>query len=383
MKNNLFRQDIVADARFMVVGCGALGNEVLKNLALMGARHLVAVDFDRVEVGNLNRSILFTRQDAETHRRKTEAVAERLVAMNPNLDLTTLDGDIAYDIGLGWLRRTDVVIGCVDSRWARYCINRLCMRAGIPWVDGGISQLEGTVRVFRPGINCYACNLGPEGMDELRQRMPCSGIIRQEEAEGHAPTTSLIASIIGAVQVQEALKLVHPAELANGVFTSLCGQMFYYEGRNLSTRTVAFQAYDEECPIHDKWEPVKETDIPTHITIREAFKRLAHLLNTSNIEIELTDDCFVDFITDRETEHNIPVMRPGRQVSLFVEQDETLHGLPRTRFYQHEYHIIDKHFPYADLTLQQLGLPTWSVLPVTAGNRRHYIELAADKRTDF
>lgn len=376
MKNNPFRHDAVADARFMVVGCGALGNEVLKNLVLMGARHVVAVDFDRVEAGNLNRSVLFTRRDAETHRRKTEAVAERLLAMNPDLDLTTLDGDIAHDIGLGWLRRTDVVIGCVDSRWARYCINRLCMRAGIPWVDGGIGQLEGTVRVFRPGMNCYACNLGPEGTDELRRRMPCSGIIRQEEAEGHAPTTSLVASIIGAVQVQEALKLVHPDELADGTLTSLCGQMFYYEGGNLCTRLVAFRAYDEECPVHEKWEPVKETDIPTHISVGEAFGRLARLLDASDVEIELTDDCFADFITDRETDRNIPVMRPGRQVASFIEQDEALHGLPRARFYQHEYRVINERFPYADLTLQQLGLPAWSVLPVTADGRLHYIELA-------
>lgn len=127
-----------------------------------------------------------------------------------------MDGDIAYDVGLGWIRRTDVVIGCVDSRWARYCINRLCMRAGVPWVDGGISQLEGTVRVFAPGENCYACSLGPEGLDDLKRRMPCSGIIRQQEAAGHAPTTPVIASIVGAVQVQEALKIVHRQEMEDG-----------------------------------------------------------------------------------------------------------------------------------------------------------------------
>jgi adenylyltransferase/sulfurtransferase len=82
------------------------------------------------------------------------------------------------------------------------------MRAGIPWVDGGIDGLEGTVRVFAPGKNCYACNLGPEGLKDLARRMPCSGIIRRQEQAGSAPTTSIIASIIGAIEVQEGLKMI-------------------------------------------------------------------------------------------------------------------------------------------------------------------------------
>ena len=184
-----FEQQQVAAARVMVVGCGALGNEVLKNLVLLGVEHIVAVDFDIVEVGNLSRSVLFSKQDADARRLKVEVIAERLKAMNPAVEVKTICGDIAYDVGLGLLRQMDVVIGCVDSRWARYCINRLCMRAGVPWVDGGIEELEGTARVFMPGKNCYACNLGPEGLKDMARRMPCSGNIRRQEQAGHAPTT--------------------------------------------------------------------------------------------------------------------------------------------------------------------------------------------------
>ena len=202
------RQNQVSAAHVMVVGCGALGNEVLKNLVLMGVTHIVVVDFDIVEMGNLTRSVLFSKSDAERKRLKVEVVAERLQQMNDAVEVTAICGDIAYDVGLGLIRQMDVVIGCVDSRWARFCINRLCMRAGIPWVDGGIDGLEGTVRVFAPGKNCYACNLGPEGLKDLARRMPCSGIIRRQEQTGSAPTTSIIASIIGAIEVQEALKII-------------------------------------------------------------------------------------------------------------------------------------------------------------------------------
>ena len=169
--NSPFRQEEVSDARIMVVGCGALGNEVLKNLVLLGARHLVVVDFDRVENDNLSRSVLFTKDDAEAGRYKVEAVAERLRQMAPETEVTPICGDIAYDVGLGLIRRMNVLIGCVDNRWARYCINRHAMRAGIPWVDGGIDTLEGTARVFKPGENCYACSLGPEGLRDMARRM--------------------------------------------------------------------------------------------------------------------------------------------------------------------------------------------------------------------
>ena len=75
-----FEQQQVAAARVMVVGCGALGNEVLKNLVLLGVEHIVAVDFDIVEVGNLSRSVLFSKEDADARRLKVEVIAERLKA---------------------------------------------------------------------------------------------------------------------------------------------------------------------------------------------------------------------------------------------------------------------------------------------------------------
>ena len=79
------RQDQVSAAHVMVVGCGALGNEVLKNLVLMGVTHIVVVDFDIVEMGNLTRSVLFTKSDAERKRLKVEVVAERLREMNADV----------------------------------------------------------------------------------------------------------------------------------------------------------------------------------------------------------------------------------------------------------------------------------------------------------
>ena len=375
MTNSPFKQEQVAQAHIMVVGCGALGNEVLKHLALLGVRHLVIVDFDSVERDNLSRSVLFTREDAKAGRRKVDAAANRLKQMNPDMEIRTIFGDIAYDVGLGLIRKMDVLISCVDNRWARYCINRLCMRAGIPWVDGGIDGLEGTARVFKPGENCYACNLGPEGLKDMARRMPCAGAIRRNIEAGKAPTTSIVASVIGAIEVQEAMKLIHPQELQRGEMTSLCGKMFYYEGQHMTTKLVDFKAYDDDCTVHDRWEPIQESALTTQATVAEALQQLKAELQVEEVTIILTDDCFVDAVTRRDNDAHYEVMKPGRAVAAYIEQNSELSGLPFSGLYQHEWREIDQSFPYQHLTLTALGIPAQAVLQVSTEKGEYYMEI--------
>ena len=372
---SLFRQDVVSTAHVMVVGCGALGNEVLKNLVLMGVRHLVVVDFDVVEADNLTRSVFFAIDDAKAGRKKALVIAERLQKMNPATEVQAICGDIAYDVGLGLICRMDVVIGCVDNRWARYCINRLCMRAGKPWVDGGIDHLEGTARVFMPGENCYACSLGPEGLRDLAFRLPCAGTVRRDMESGKVPTTSIAASIIAAVQVQEALKLICKKQMNQDEASSLCGKMFYYEGMHLSTRLVSFKAYDEDCPVHEQWEPVVQTTITSHDTVAEVLDELGQTLHTDTVSFSLVNDCFVDWLTRRDEEKRVSVMLPGHCVTAWLESEETLSGVPLSALLQHEYRIIDSRFPYQELSLRQLGIPEEDILCVQTPVSDRYIQL--------
>ena len=372
--NNCFEQQRVSAAHVMVVGCGALGNEVLKNLVLLGVGHIVAIDFDKVEIGNLSRSVLFSKSDADAHRMKVDVISERLKAMNPAVEVETICGDVAYDVGLGLIQRMDVVIGCVDSRWARYCINRLCMRAGIPWVDGAIEELEGTARVFVPGQNCYACNLGPEGLKDLARRMSCSGIIRRHEEVGSVPTTSIMASIIGAVQVQEAMKIVDKKTFENE-WTSLCGKMFYYEGQHLTTKLLDFQAYDDDCAVHDRWTPVRQSELTADTTVADALMMICRLLVVQQVLICLENDCFVDYVEERKNDRRTMVMCPGRAVESFIEKDEMLRGIPNSGLYQHEFREIGDHFPYQELTLAQLGIPANDVLHVIADDKDYFVEI--------
>lgn len=337
--------DILRKSTVMVVGCGALGNEVLKNLLLMGVGHFIIVDFDCVESSNLTRSVLFRRNDVG--KRKVDAARNMLLEINPLADVKSIFGDIAYDVGLGVMAAADVVVGCVDSRWARYCIQRHCLRLGKTWVDGGILELEGTARVFIPQHSCYACFLGPHGLQELRQRVPCSGLIRRKEEANHAPTTPIAASVIGAVQAQLAVKTLI------GTVNEDAGKMFYFDGEHLTARNVMFEAWDDDCELHDdSYLPAEESNIDSNSTVDE-------LLTYGTLPLP---DPFVDFLVNSVTGQRTEVMLPARKIADFVEDNAALQVFPPGVFRTHEYYEISSDFPYRHMSINKLGIPENDIL---------------------
>ena len=98
-----WEREKVENAKIMVVGAGALGNEVIKNLVLMGIGHIFIVDFDTIELANLSRSILF--RESDSGRKKAEVAAARAKEINPNVHVQYLHGDVTTAIGLGVFRR--------------------------------------------------------------------------------------------------------------------------------------------------------------------------------------------------------------------------------------------------------------------------------------
>ena len=377
-KLSWFKQEKVSSAQVMVVGCGALGNEVIKNLALFGVSHLVLVDFDKVEYTNLTRSILFTREDALERRYKVEAAAESINKINPNIEVSTIVGNISYSVGLGLIRKMNVVVGCLDNRYARYVLNRLCMRAGVPWVDGGINALDGVAKVFIPGQNCYACTLEPSALSELKRGMSCAVAIKHNNDNGRVPTTPVVASIIGAVEAQEAMKLIHKEELASGELTSLCGKMFCYDGATMSVRIVSHQGWDDDCPVHEYWCPIENSPLTNLSTVEEMLNWLKEKFSTDNVEIVLRNQAFVDFIEDRTTGKKYDVMLPEAEVFAFVESDKLLRTKPMGQFYQHTIRTINTESKFKNLTLKQIGIPEQDVLHVRYASKDSYIQLSVN-----
>ena len=147
-------QDRLKNACIMVVGAGAIGNELIKDLTLLGIGKILIIDMDKIEHTNLTRSVLYRAHDVG--RYKAEVAAERAAEMNPDVKTKALISNIIDDIGLGVFRRMDVVLGGLDNREARLAINQSCYKVNRPFIDGAIEALNGFARVFLPPEGaCY------------------------------------------------------------------------------------------------------------------------------------------------------------------------------------------------------------------------------------
>lgn len=376
-----FKNENVKNARVMVVGAGALGNEVLKNLALFGVGNIFIVDFDTIEYSNLTRSILFRESDADKGLYKAEVAAKRIKSINKNINVQYIVGNLNSDVGLGVYKQMNVVVGCLDSRLARLQLNRQCMRAGVPWVDGGIEDLNGVVKVFKRGENCYECGLSDTAKHNLFQKMSCAGVAKRNEDAGRIPTTPVIASIIGAIQTQEAMKLLHPEELYKKNLTSLCGQWFHYEGMHNNVKIYKSSNYNADCPSHEYWKPVfKLPQLSADITVGECLNLLKDLLNVQSVEINLRNDKFVDKIVTRNDNQTYRAMLPESKIPDYIDSNPSLYCRLRMDLNQNTYENIDEEFPYQELTLHEIGIPYYDVLQITTENGYYYVELTKDEK---
>jgi molybdopterin-synthase adenylyltransferase len=237
-------QGLLQRSRVMVWGVGALGNEVLKNLALLGVGQLLIGDFDVIEAGNLSRSVLFRTEDIG--RRKVDAAAEQLRSLNPDIQVATFHGDVTEDVGIGVYRHVDLVLGCVDNRAARLAINRACWKVGTPWIDGALDVLMGMVRAFVPPASvCYECTLTEQDYQILNLRHSCPHLRAEDLLQGRMPTTPISASFTAALQVQEALKWLHGMEVNPG-------KAMYFNSQTFQTYTLGYNRR-EDCFSHETY----------------------------------------------------------------------------------------------------------------------------------
>ncbi len=238
-------QDRLARSTVMVVGVGAIGNEAIKNLALLGIGHIVLVDRDRVELSNLSRSILFRTSDRG--RFKAEVAAESVRSIHPGCRTTPIVGDIQFDVGLSWFDQADIVLGCLDNREARLWVNRCCWRVGTSWIDAGIQEIQGALQMFQARkAPCYECGMKEIDYRLISARYSCPGMGRDDVPLGQVPTTPTISSIIGAWQSQMAVKALHELSLPWGSSLVVNG---------LSDSTYRIQLQEKEgCLSHEMWE---------------------------------------------------------------------------------------------------------------------------------
>lgn len=375
-----FKKEKVKNARVLVAGAGALGNEVVKNLALFGIGQIYVVDFDKIEISNLTRSVLFREEDAYNHSYKSEIVAKRAMEINPQIKVTPIVGNLFSEVGFGLYKSVDVILGCLDSRIARYLLNRLAMRAGKTWIDGSIENMTGVVRVYTPGISCYECGLSREEFNNIMLRTGCADVVRMQGNAGRVATTPISASIIGAMQVQEAMKIIHLDDDEPVPFKTLQGKMLRYEGLTNSVNTYKYASWKSTCPAHERWDNIIKVDsLSADNSVREALSILKDVLNVNALEINMRNNKFIDKIISDKPEKEFLVQLPESKLDDHITNNEELRKLSyRTLFHKCFIENIDEDFPYLDMSLKEVGIPYYDVMQVSTDKGQYFVELTKD-----
>ena len=375
-----FKKDKVKNARVLVAGAGALGNEVVKNLALFGVGHIYVCDFDQIEISNLTRSVLFREEDAYNHAYKAEIVAKRAKEINPQIEVTPIVGNLFSEVGFGLYKAVDVIIGCLDSRIARYQLNRLSLRAGKTWIDGSIENLTGVVKVYTPGVSCYECGLSREEFNNIMLRTGCADVVRTQTSAGRVATTPISASIIGAMQVQEAMKVIHTEEGQPVPFKTLSGKMWRFEGMTNVVNVYKYSSWKNNCPAHERWDNVvRGENLSANMTIAQILGELKQLLDVDALEINMRNNKFVEKIISDKPEKEFDIRIPESQLDNYISSNEELRKLSyRTLFHKCFIENIDEYFPYMEMSLKEIGIPLFDILQVSTNKGQFFVELSAD-----
>jgi molybdopterin-synthase adenylyltransferase len=359
-----WRQEKIQAAKVLVVGAGALGNEVLKNLALLGLGTTYLIDLDDVELSNLSRSVLFREQDGG--QPKALVAARRALELNPEIVVFPLHGDVITDVGLGLFADVDLVIGCLDNREARLWVNRQCWKTGTPWIDAGIQEIQGVVKVFVPPDSaCYECAMTKRDYELLNFRYSCPLLTRDQITSGKVPTAPTIASMMAALEVQEALKLLHGIPVAAGsalVFNGISNQLY-------STRLP----FRDDCLSHETYPEPIALELGNASTVRELFT-LARPHLTGPLRLVLDRELVVGIDCPRCSGHQ-EIMRPRVRVKASEAVCPHCNEPARAEF---ESAITDDS-PLTPLPLSRVGVPPYDIVRIDGAAESSFFLLAADR----
>jgi adenylyltransferase/sulfurtransferase len=359
-------QSKLKDAKVLVIGAGALGNEILKNLALLGFEKIVVVDLDRIEESNLSRTILF--RGADVGSSKAEVAARSVRALAPAAKVRALTANVVQECGLGLFAWSDVILAGLDNREARLWINRCAWKMNRPWIDGAIEGINGVARVFVAGnAPCYECTLGETDWKLLEQRMSCNLLLREANTEGKVATTPTISSVVAGIEVQEAVKLLHG-------MPTLAGGGFVFEGLNHTSYKVEYSE-NPECMSHFTFESVVELpEKSSELTLEDLQQRGMRDTGSKDVVVEFSRDVVRALECPKCGEREEIFAPVG---SLKYEQGrcpkdgemravKTIHGYSGTE-------------SFGTRKLDQLGLPMFDVFTVRAGEEERAYLIGGDR----
>ncbi len=364
-------QDRLKNATIMVVGAGAIGNELIKDLTLLGIGRILIYDMDSIEHTNLTRSVLYRAKDVG--RYKAEVAAERAAEMNPDVKTKAFIANIIDDVGLGVFRRMDVVLGGLDNREARLAINQACYKVNRPWIDGAIEALNGFARVFTPPDGaCYECTMSEMDWKLINKRKSCALLTHEQMNEGKIPTTPTSSAIIAGVQVQELLKILH----SDRCLPTLAGKCYVFNGLTHDSYVVEYQR-KPDCMSHDTYEKIIEKDWSVNTT---SISKVV-----AEIKSDMGENAVLELGRDIVT---VAKCSCGREKNIYMPvhklrgTDITCHDCGKAMNFD-TIHSINGSESFLEKTFAEIGIPPLDIVGGRIGMEMNYYEFTADEKSVF
>src|SRR5579864_6036096 len=219
------------DSRVLILGTGALGSPSSLYLAAAGVGTLGLVDFDVVDLSNLQRQII--HQVDRVGMLKTESAAESIKAINPGIKVIRHDVRLSSDNVMDIIKDYDVVVNCGDNFPTRYLINDACVFSKKPLVDGAIFRFEGNATVFHPaaGGPCYRCLYPEPAPPDMAPSCAEAGVL------------GALPGVIGSIEALEAIKLLL------GAGKPLVGRMVYFDTLSTDYVRILKIRRNPDCPV--------------------------------------------------------------------------------------------------------------------------------------
>jgi adenylyltransferase/sulfurtransferase len=219
------------DAKVLLLGAGALGSSSALYLAAAGVGTLGLVDFDVVDLSNLQRQIIHTTD--RVGMLKTESAQKSINAINPGVKVNRHDVRLSSDNVMDIIKDYDVIVNCGDNFPTRYLINDACVFARKPLVDGAIFRFEGNATVFyaAEGGPCYRCLYPEPAPPDMAPSCAEAGVL------------GALPGLIGSIEALEAIKLIL------GAGEPLIGRMVYFDTLSKEYVRVLKVKRDPQCPV--------------------------------------------------------------------------------------------------------------------------------------
>lgn len=217
------------EATVLLIGLGGLGSAASIYLTAAGVGHLILVDFDKVDLSNLQRQILY--ETGDIGQPKVTAAREHLARLNPDVKLTLVDHSLESDVLLEQVRAADVVVDASDNFQTRFAVNEACVKSKTPLVSGAAIRFEAQFSVFNPNdpeSPCYRCLYGEEAMTD--ETCTANGVI------------SPLLGVIGSIQAIETMKIIM------GIGKTLTGELLLLDALNMEWHKARL-IKDPHCPV--------------------------------------------------------------------------------------------------------------------------------------